>query len=234
MSIGILPSVKSISLNRDVNSAQNACSLTGRLKSHRTKSRKKGDDKSAAAVVKSVRQLSCVSQDTEPPESTAISSKDTKVLRPIRRVRFTRAALRQANIRENKGASLGKNTSLNSSSAQSSRFEKENRSPGETPETRAMRPRRRVETCQENLQAQKKEDKATFHSPSEEWIMPAASTLKPGEREFVVDSGASMHVVSKKDLNKAELETVRISKNPTTVVTANGEVLTKEEATVYV
>ena len=43
-----------------------------------------------------------------------------------------------------------------------------------------------------------------------------------------------MHVVSRKDLNSAELETVRMSKNPTTMVTANGEVLTKEEATVYV
>ena len=43
-----------------------------------------------------------------------------------------------------------------------------------------------------------------------------------------------MHMVSKKDLNSAELETVRISKNPTTVVTANGDVLTKEEAAVYV
>ena len=64
--------------------------------------------------------------------------------------------------------------------------------------------------------------------------MPAASTLKPGEGEFVVDSGAGMHVVSKKDLNKAELETGEDIENPTTVVTANGEVLTKEEATVYV
>ena len=43
-----------------------------------------------------------------------------------------------------------------------------------------------------------------------------------------------MHMVSRKDLNSAELETVRISKSPTTVVTANGELLTKEEATVYV
>ena len=43
-----------------------------------------------------------------------------------------------------------------------------------------------------------------------------------------------MHVVSKKDLNKADLETVRISKNPMMVVTANGEVQTKEEATEYV
>ena len=55
-----------------------------------------------------------------------------------------------------------------------------------------------------------------------------------GEREFVVDSGASMQMVSRKDLNSAELETVRISKSPTTVVTANGEVPTKEEATLYV
>ena len=59
--------------------------------------------------------------------------------------------------------------------------------------------------------------------------------MKPEEREFVVGSGASMHMVSRKDLNSAELETVRTSKkSPTTVVTANGEVLTKEEATVYV
>ena len=57
---------------------------------------------------------------------------------------------------------------------------------------------------------------------------------KTGEREFVVDSGANMHMVSRKDLNSAELESVRVSESPTTVVTANGEVLTKEEATVFV
>ena len=43
-----------------------------------------------------------------------------------------------------------------------------------------------------------------------------------------------MYMVSKKDLNKAELEIVRISKNPTMVVPANGEVPAKEEATIYV
>ena len=43
-----------------------------------------------------------------------------------------------------------------------------------------------------------------------------------------------MHVVSKKDLNSAELETVKVSKSPTTVATANGKMLTKEKATVYV
>ena len=61
-----------------------------------------------------------------------------------------------------------------------------------------------------------------------------ASTKEPEERELVVDSGASVHMVSKKDLNSAEWETMRISKNPTTVITANGEVQTREEATIYV
>ena len=38
-----------------------------------------------------------------------------------------------------------------------------------------------------------------------------------------------MHMVSQKDLDTAELETMRISKNPTTVMTANGEEQTREE-----
>ena len=61
-----------------------------------------------------------------------------------------------------------------------------------------------------------------------------ASTLKPEEREIGVDSGASMHMTSKKDLNSAELETVTTSRSPTTVITASGEVQTHEEATGYV
>ena len=96
-----------------------------------------------------------------------------------------------------------------------------------------MRLWRRVETCQEYLHAQRK-GKATFFSPTDEWSLPAASTIKPEEREFVVDSRASMHMASRKDLDSADLETVRVSTSPTTVVTANGEVLTKEEPTLYV
>ena len=50
----------------------------------------------------------------------------------------------------------------------------------------------------------------------------------------MIDSGASMRMISRKDLNSAELETVMTSMCPTTVITANGEVQTHEEATVYV
>ena len=63
---------------------------------------------------------------------------------------------------------------------------------------------------------------------------PPASNLKPEEREFVVDSGASMHMISKKDLSDAEMDTLTKSCSPTIVITANGEVQTHEEATVYV
>ena len=79
----------------------------------------------------------------------------------------------------------------------------------------------------------KEKNKATFFSPSENRCLPA-SNLKPEEREFVVDSGASMQMISKKDLNSAEMDTLTKSCSPTIVITANGEVQTLEEATVYV
>ena len=77
------------------------------------------------------------------------------------------------------------------------------------------------------------QERATFFSPSENRCLPA-STLKPEEREFVVDSGASMHMISKKDLSDAEMDTLTKWCSPTIVITANGEVQTHEEATVYV
>ena len=96
-----------------------------------------------------------------------------------------------------------------------------------------MCPKQGLESCQKHIQAQRK-DRAAFYFHAEEWVLPAASTKEPEEREFVVDSGANMHMVSKKDLNSAVLETMRTSRSPTTVMTANGEVQTREEATVYV
>ena len=43
-----------------------------------------------------------------------------------------------------------------------------------------------------------------------------------------------MHMISKKDLSDAEMDTLTKSFSPTTVITANGEVQTHEEATVCV
>ena len=90
-----------------------------------------------------------------------------------------------------------------------------------------------MEAGQNFSQKLQEKHKAAFFSPSENRCLPA-STLKPEEREFVVDSGASMHTISKKDLSNAEMDTLTKSCSHTIVITANGEVQTHEEAIVYV
>ena len=99
---------------------------------------------------------------------------------------------------------------------------------------RARCPRSNVEAGQKCVKNLKEHQRAAFFSPSENRCLPAPSTLKPEEREFVVDSGASMHMISKKDLSDAEMDTLTKSCSPTIVITANGEVQAHEEATVCV
>ena len=77
-----------------------------------------------------------------------------------------------------------------------------------------------------------KKQHSSFSSPENRCHL--ASTLKPEEREFVVDSGASMHMISKKDLSEAEMDTLTKLCGPTIVMTASGELQTQEDATVYV
>ena len=82
------------------------------------------------------------------------------------------------------------------------------------------------------LKFKEHERAAFFSSPANRCL--TASTLKPKEREFVVDSAASMHMISKKDLNDAEMDMSTKSCSSTIVITSNGEVQTHEEAIVYV
>ena len=65
----------------------------------------------------------------------------------------------------------------------------------------------------------KEKNRAAFFSPSECRCLPAQSNLKLEEREFVVDSSASGHMISKKDLNSDEMDTLTKSWSPTTVMT---------------
>ena len=52
------------------------------------------------------RQLGCVFQDMEPPRLSSILRKSSDIRKPIRCVRFTKAVLRHANIRD-QNPSLG-------------------------------------------------------------------------------------------------------------------------------
>ena len=127
-----------------------------------------------------------------------------KVLGPIRRIRITKSTLRQASIPEKKGPSLGEIQveAPHHRSPYALKFE-------DRPHVETARQQRCAQSKAWNLGKNrcklKEKDKATFFSPAEKWVLLVASTKEPEEREFVVDSGASMHMVSEKDLNSAEL-----------------------------
>ena len=175
------------------------------------------------------RQLGCVFQDMTPPKS--ILRKSTDMPKPIQRVKFKKAIARHTKIRD-QNPSLGyicpgepHERSLNAP-----KFE--DRSQEET-EWQEQGAREAAWKLAKSVLKLKEHERAAFFSLPENMCLPA-STFKPEERDFVVDSGASMHMISKKDLSKAEMDTLTKSCSPTIVITANGEVQTHEEATVYV
>ena len=123
---------------------------------------------------------------------------------------YGRAQKSWANIRENKGPSLNE--------IQVKVPHQRNPCPMKI-EDRSQEGTERQERCacgdawrlaKKKISTLKEKDKATFFSPTDERSLP--STIKLEEREFVVDSGASMPVVSRKDLNPAVLDTVKVSK----------------------
>ena len=61
----------------------------------------------------------------------------------------------------------------------------------------------------------KNAEKATFYYPIEIKVAPAHISKSPEDTEFVVDSRASMHMLSKKDVSSEELETLRRSRTTT-------------------
>ena len=175
------------------------------------------------------RQLGCVFQDMTPPKS--ILRKGTDMPRPIQRVKFTKAIARHTKIRD-QNPSLGYicPDEPHERSPNAPKFE--DRSLEET-EWQEQGAHEAAWKLAKNVFKLKEHERAVFFSPSENRCLPA-STLKPEEREFVVDYGASMHMISKKDLSNAEMDTLTKSCSPTIVINANGEVQTHEEAIVYV
>ena len=113
MNIGIHLSANSIKVKRVVTLETTVCFRITRWMNNQIKKPKKNffpkrresDDKNAVAIVKTVSQLGCVSQDSDALVSQGRKSRGNptqKVLEPIQRVRFTKFRLRQASIREKK------------------------------------------------------------------------------------------------------------------------------------
>ena len=175
------------------------------------------------------RQLGYVFQDMTPPKS--ILRKSTDMRKPIQRVKLTKAIARHTKIRD-QNPSLGYICPGEPYERSPNAPKFEDRSQEET-EWQEQGAREAAWKLAKNVLKLKEHERATFFSLSENRCL-LASTLKPEEREFVVDSGASMHMISKKDLSDAQMDTLTKSCSPTIVTTANGEVQTHEEATAHV
>ena len=145
--------------------------------------------------------MRCVFQDMEPPKLTSILRKSSDMQKPIQRVKFTKAIARHTKIR-NQNPSLGLSCpgEPRQRSPNAPKFEDRSQEETEWQEQGAREAARKLAKSVSKL---KEKNRATFFSPSENRCLPA-STLKPEKREFVVDSGASMHMISKKDLSNAE------------------------------
>ena len=235
-----MPNLKK--MKRVIRLETSVCFLTTRLMKNQiigrrratSPKRRESDDKNAVAIVKSVSQLVCFSQDSDALVSqTGKQSQGKpmqKVLGSIRKGRFTQSTPRHAGILEKKRTIAWNCTSqiLRQRSPYAKKIEDQSH---EETERQQRCARSKAWNLAKNIFKLKEKDQVTFCSPAEEWVVPAASTKEMEESEFVVDSGASMEKVSMKDLNSAELETMRTSKSPTTVMTANGEVQRREEAT---
>ena len=191
---------------------------------------KKLGQKSSKRRSSNARQLRCVFHDMKLPKS--ILRKSTDMPKPIQSVKFKKAIARHTKIRDQNPSSLGYicQGEPHERSPNAPKFEDRCQEETEWQERWA---REAAWKLAKNVLKLKERERATFFSPSENRCLPA-STLKPEQREFVVDSRASMHMISKKDSNSAEIDTLTSSKSPTTVITANGEVQTHEEAIVYV
>ena len=193
------------------------------------RSDKKLGQKSSQRQLSDARQLGCVFQDMTPPKS--ILRKSTHMPKTIQRVKFKKAIARLSKIRD-QNPSLGYICPGEPHERSPNAPKFEDRSQEET-EWQELGAREAAWKLAKNVFKLKEHERAAFFSSPENRCLPA-STLKPEEREFVVDSGASMHMISKKDLSKAEMDTLTKSCSPTIVITANGEVQTHEEAIVYV
>ena len=186
--------------------------------SDHSQKRRESDDKNAVAFVKFVPQLGCVSQDSEAVvyQRGEHSGRNPmqKVLGPIRRIRFTQSTLRQASIPEQNGPSLGKMQVKKSSSAKSLRYEIWGPVPWRGWKTTAMRPKQGMEPCQTHIQAQR--ERQGYIPLSRKNGSSRLRKPKSRRKESLWWIQELVHMVSEKDHNSAELQTVKISRNPTT------------------
>ena len=178
-----------------------------------SKKKRFSDDKNAVAIVKIVPQLGCVSQDSEnigfSKRKTVPGKPMQKVLGSMRQVRFTQSTPRQTSTWEKKGPSLGKIQVKPSQQRSPYAVKLQDRSQEGT-EREQRYARGKASNLAKNMFKFQEKDKATFHSPAEEM-----DTKR-------VCSGFRSNYAEWSTRKTLILETMRIFRSPTTVMTANG------------
>ena len=132
------------------------------------------------AYSSSTRQLGCVFQDMEPPKSSSILRKSSDIRKPIRCVKFTKAVVRHADIRD-QIPSLG----MICPGAPQQRNRKapkfEDRSQEET-EWQERCAREAAWRLTKSILKLKEKNKAAFFSPQESWCLPEHQILNLRKR----------------------------------------------------
>ena len=167
------------------------------------RSDKKLGQKSSQRRSSDARQLGCVFQDMTPPKS--ILRKSTDMPKTIQRVKFKKAIARHTKIRD-QNPSLGYICPGEPHVRSPNAPKFEDRSQEET-EWQEQGAREAAWKLAKSVLKLKEHERAAFFSSPENKCLPA-STLQPAERDLVVDSGASMQMISKKDLSNAEMDTL--------------------------
>ena len=220
VNIGIRPSANFYKTKRVVSQETRVCFRITRLINNHIKGRRKATSQKAEKVRttalwllwKSVSQLGFVLQDSD-----ALASQGTKefrrnqmqkVLFAIQRVRFTKSAASREYPGQERTIAW-ENTSQTSTSAKSLRNKIRGSVRRRDGKTRAMCPKPRLGILPKIYSSSKRTTRLHSSRLQKKWDLPSASPREPEEREFVVDSGASIHMVSEKDLTFAELETMR-------------------------
>ena len=174
------------------------------------KKSKKGGARGSVAIVKEFTQLGCVSQDSYPRKS---SLREPGMLGSKHTVHFSKGTCHQIKNRERKGPSRGiiQKCAPHVCSPCAPKFE--DRSHEEILNQERCS-RKAAWDMTKNIYKLTNSDKASFYVPGEAKGMSTSVTSKrPDEREFVVDPGASIHMMSKK-ISSEESWTVKMSRTP--------------------
>ena len=127
------------------------------------------------AYSSSTRQLGCVFQDMEPPKSSSILRKSSNILKPIRCVKFTKAVVRHADIRDH-NPSFGMICPGDPHQRNPNAPKFEGRSQEDT-ERQEQGAREAAWKLAKNVLKLKEHERATFFSLSENRCLPAHQIL---------------------------------------------------------